>query len=424
MATTGLRYRIAFFLLTFSLLGQGMAVPFGISSIAVLVMIVGLPILITLAITVPPSTHVRRFTRYNSALFAFFAAFFFVGLISGKIGYPSYLLSIIIHQIYYMICIVLLGPIGIWRSLRIAAWINIAAVAIQIFGGIIGIDELVMLRFLGIDKGSSVERWGFLPRASGLSTEPAHLSYILLPVLLVALFGGREKYSPLRKGRGFFLVCYILTMSVLAYLQLTIALLASNIHRRSFSSIFLSVVAALLLGSALMTIPFARDRIDGMLLLLDSEPTKSSSVFSIQSNTLVTLQSLKDAPFLGNGITSHRVIYEDEIGDIYDFVIDDNWQGLNKNDAGSLPLLLLSETGVVGFTIFVYFVFMAVWRFSRLKGELAVSGLAHALTLGVVGLRYGQFASQFIMLNLQVVLFCLAALRFPPRQTEEVAKTP
>lgn len=411
MATTGLRYRTAFLLLTLSLLGQGIAAPFGISSMAVLVMIVGLPILTTLAITTPPSTPVRRFTRYNSVLFTFFAAFSLVGLLSGKMGYPSYLISIAIHQIFYMICLVLLGPIGIWRSLRTVIWINIVAVAVQIGGGLVGSDELVRLSFLGVDKGSSIEYWSFLPRASGLATEPAHLSYLLLPPLLLTLLGSRVNHTLWRRyDRGPLLVCYLLTMSIVAYLQLTIALLAANLKHRRIKTLLLTILSIVALGSVLMTIPLARDRIDSTLILLSGETTNSSSVFAIQSNSLVALHSMEEAPLLGNGITSHRVTYEATIGNLFDFVIDETWQGLNQNDAGSLLLLLLSETGLVGFTVFLAFVSMAVLRLSNLSGELALLGLVHALALGVIGLRYGQFASPYIMLNMQVVLFCLAAL--------------
>jgi O-Antigen ligase len=405
------RYRIASILLTLSLLGQGIAAPFNISSMAMLVMIIGLPILTTLALTTRSSMPVRRFTRYNLALFTFFAVFSIVGLLSGKIGYPSYLLSIAIYQIFYMSCLVLLGPIGVWHSLRLVVWINIVAVAIQIGGGLVGSDEMVRLSFFGVDKGSSIEYWGFLPRASGLTTEPAHLSYLLLPSLLLTLLGSHVNQTLWRGyDRGPFLVCYLLTMSIVAYLQLTIALIAANFQRRRIKTILLMILSIVVLSSAVMAIPFVRDRIDSALLLLDGEVTNSSSVFAIQSNFMVTLHSMEESPILGNGITSHRVSYEAVIGNLFNFIIDEAWQGLNQNDAGSLFLLLLSETGIVGFVIFLAFVSMAVLHLSRLKGELALLGLVHALALGVIGLRYGQFASPYIMLNMQIVLFCLAAL--------------
>jgi hypothetical protein len=405
------RYRTASFLLTLSLLGQGIAAPFGISSMAVLVMIVGLPILTTFALTTQSSSTVRRFARYNSILCIFFVVFALVALLSGKMGYPSYLVSIAIHQLFYMSCLVLLGPIGIWRTLRTVVWINIFAVTIQIGGGLLGSDVLVQLRFLGIDKGTSIEYWGLLPRASGLATEPAHLSYLLLPPLLLALLASRATHTLWRRyERVPFLVCYVLTMSIVAYLQLVIALLATNLQRRGIKTLLLTIFSVVLLGSALMAIPFARDRIDSSLILLSGDATNSSSVFAIQSNTLVTLQSLEEAPILGNGITSHRLTYDATIENLFNFVIDEKWLGLNQNDGGSLLLLLLSETGIVGFAVFVVFVSMAVLRLSSLKGEIALLGLVHALALGVIGLRYGQFASPYFMLNMQVVLFCLAAL--------------
>lgn len=408
MITADPRYLTAFVLLTLSLLGQGISAPFGISSLAVLVMIAGLPIILPLAMTASRSAAVRRFLKSNLVLGFIFTFYFLLGFLNSKLGYPSYILSIVIHQLFYMSCLILLGPIGVWRSLRIVVWLNIAVVGVQILGSLIGNYSLVHLDFLGIDKGASIEYWGFLPRASGLMTEPAHLSYIMLPILLITLIDGRKVPAVMRRGRGLILTCYLLTFSLVAYLQLIISLLTANIQRLRFKSLFVTALASAVFGGILIAVPFARDRIDSTLMLLEGENTNSSSVFAIQSNTLVALRSIGEAPLLGNGLTSHRVTYKATIDDLFNFPLDDTWQGLNSNDAGSLILLIISENGLLGFSLFLVFMIKAILFLSRCDGELALLGLVHALTLCVVGLRYGQWASTFVMLNLQVVFFVLA----------------
>jgi hypothetical protein len=338
-----------------------------------------------------------------------FIFYLLVAFLSGKLGYPSYILSIAIHQFFYMSCLILLGPIGVWRSLRTVVWVNIAAVAIQIYGTILGNDALVQLNFLGIDKGSSFEYLGFLPRVSGLATEPAHLSYIMLPILLIALIGRQNIPAEMSKGRSLILACYLLTFSLVAYLQLFFSMLLINIRRIHLKSIFLISLISVIIGSLMINTHFIKDRIDSAIFAISGENTNSTSIFAIQSNILVALSSLSESPLLGNGLTSHRVTYEATIEDVINYKIDETWRSLNSNDASSLILLIISEAGLLGLVLFLGFLKRAIHILSRCEGQFAMLGFVHAVTLAVVGLRYGQWASPFIMLNLQVVLFVLAA---------------
>jgi len=127
---------------------------------------------------------------------------------------------------------------------------------------------------------------------------------------------------------------------------------------------------------------------------------------------LVTLSSLKEAPLFGKGITSHRGTYDDVIEIFYGDTLDENWRGLNQNDAGSLFLLMLSETGFIGFILFYGAIIFSIKYFSsRLKSEIATFGFAFSLTLFFDGIRYGQLASIHIMLSIQMILYCLAFLK-------------
>ena len=408
-------------LMTLVLSFQGLPAPFGVSSLAVATMIATMPIVVALAIVAKRNGGEARFVRHNTVLMAVFVFFAVVAEWNGGLAYPSYLISIGIHQCFFAACLLASGAEGVWRAYKAAALINVAFVTLQMIGGLIGSSDLVRLSFLGVMKGS-IEYWLSLPRASGLMTEPAHLSYLLLPPLLVTLLAGREAPQEMRSGRLAMLASYVLTLSLVAYVQLGIALVIGSIRQRSFKTLAVSCVAIAALGSAYVSIPFASDRINGVLALAEGDATDQSSVFAIQSNALVTATSLGEAPLLGLGITSHRQSYERIIEFLFDFPIDDAWLGLNKDDAGSLVLLLLSEGGVAGLALFVGFVGYAVIRISRMRGAVAIIGLAHALTLAVVGLRYGQWASVHIMLNLQVVLFCLASAGPTVRPARRAAK--
>ncbi|MGV8934017.1 MAG: hypothetical protein ACOH1I_05305 [Gallionellaceae bacterium] len=407
---TGTVYKsISILMLTLVLLSQGLPAPFGISSLAVFAMMVLLPPLATLALARKRSAADRTFVYYNLLLVAVFAFFAMVALINGGLAYQSYLVSIAIQQCFFVACLLLAGAEGVWRSFKFAALVNVGFVMLQMVGGVFGSDTFVKLHFLGVMKGT-IEYWQFLPRASGLMTEPAHLSYLLLPPLLVSLLTGRESRKVMRSGRLAMLAAYVLTMSLIAYLQLAIALIIASLRRKSFKALVVAFVGLTVIGAVYMVVPFGHDRVEGLIELASGQSvTKQSSVFSIQSNALVAAASLEKAPILGQGLTSHRRLYEDIINSLFDFPIDDTWLGLNKDDAGSLFLLLLSESGYIGLLLFLAFIIYAILRLSRQRGRIATIGLAHALTLAVVGLRYGQWASVHILLNLQVVLYCLAA---------------
>ena len=80
------------------------------------------------------------------------------------------------------------------------------------------------------------------------------------------------------------------------------------------------------------------------------------STFAIFSNFLVTKESLSNNPLIGSGIGTHALNYDKYIG-IY-FSEDNIWREmeLNREDANSLMLRLLSETGIIGAALFLLFI--------------------------------------------------------------------
>ncbi|MBW8846950.1 MAG: hypothetical protein JF607_18450 [Burkholderiales bacterium] len=401
---------IASWLLTLVLCTQGIAGPFGISSLGVAMVMASIPLLLLLAAGHAFDSHERAFIKLNVVCVGLIALYSAVGQWHGGMAYPSYVGAILLHQIVFCLALVFATEEGVFLAYRRAAFINGGFVLLQMVGGLLGILDLVSLKFLGVMKGN-IEFIGWLPRASGLMTEPAHLSYLLLPPILVTLLARREHPAVYRQGRLFLLGVYTLTMSLVAIVQLALAVLVNNLLRRSVKAMVATLAVASVLTGGYAAIPFARDRIDGIFTAWEGGNSEQTSVFAVQSNALVTLGSLEQAPLLGQGLTSHRKTYEALIEGIFDFQIDDSWIGLNKDDAGSLILLLLSETGIIGLCLFYGFTGKALWTFGSTKGTTALVATAHGLALAVVGLRYGQLASTHVMLNLQVVLYCYAAIR-------------
>ena len=83
--------------------------------------------------------------------------------------------------------------------------------------------------------------------------------------------------------------------------------------------------------------------------------TVNLSTFALFSNSLVAYNSFRDNPIFGSGLGSHKLSYHKYIGDIVD--VNKISTFLNVDDANSLFLRLLSETGLFGIIIFFYFIF-------------------------------------------------------------------
>jgi O-antigen ligase len=80
------------------------------------------------------------------------------------------------------------------------------------------------------------------------------------------------------------------------------------------------------------------------------------------SNALVTKKSLKLSPLIGTGLGSHEISYARFIPEIKR---KEGTHLVNVQDAASLFLRLLSETGVLGLGLFLFFLL----RFYLRKGD-------------------------------------------------------
>ncbi len=393
-------------------LSQGVYGPLGLSSLAIFLMAISLVPVIFLSIFAKHLVCELRFMRYNIFLMLLTIFFGGIGVFYGGPKYPQYIGTLVFHQIFIAAIIIVIRPVGIFIALKCAAYINIFFVGLQILGGLLNIDSLVKLDSLFVMKGENIEYFSLIPRASGLMTEPAHLSYLLLPIILIMSLSSRKENKIYSGGKYLFLMAYFLTFSLVAYMQILGAFLICNLRKLSLKRLFLGVLISLIVFSIYSSIPFAKDRISGVEEIIDGSNTKQSSVFAIQSNALVTFSSLKEAPFFGRGLTSHRGTYDDVIESIYSVPIEENWKGLNQNDAGSLPLLMLSETGLIGFVLFYGFIFFSFkYFYSKIESEISIFGLAFSLSLLFDGIRFGQLASIHLMLSIQMIFYCLAALK-------------
>lgn len=400
------------FMLTMVMLTVGMNSPF-FSSVAVSLMIFFIPILFALIV------H-RRFydksiiiyIRYQIYLISIFFFYSLVAFVKGGMPYPSYLFSILIHICFFVGCLIMIGPISIVKIFLLVGAINIFFYAIQLFGGFLDSPVLMRLEFLNIMNAIHVEKFGFFPRASGLASEPVHLSYLLLPsLLLLFLMKSRNGHSR-RYKKAFFISTYFATFSLVASVQLAISLVLTFFRKLSLANGLKAVLFSFAIFYIYTLSPIAQERISGLEDGFSGVETNQSSIFAIQSNILVAGVSLQDSPILGRGLTSHRKTFEDSFVGLFGNYIDESWTTMNQNDGASLYILIVSEMGILGIFGYFLFLFYLFNKFKKSNNDIAIIGLVFTVCLAMNSLRYGNIASLYIMLNLQIVLYCLALLKF------------
>jgi len=233
----------------------------------------------------------------------------------------------------------------------------------------------------------------FVPRAGNLSQtliflriysimpEPSVLAIILTPAMFVALnnISSKSTIYISRFRSQIIFSAYFLTFSSVAFVGLILAsiillyrknLLNINSRKIVYLPILLIILSSLFFG-LYQSIPDYKHRIDAVVavlsdpasrdLILSGPMRKNASVFILFTNVNVALDSLRINPFFGLGLGSHPKHFNSfysEMRAAADAEVNRLLWGMgfsvSSEDANSLFVRLLSETGLVGVIIFLW----------------------------------------------------------------------
>jgi hypothetical protein len=274
---------------------------------------------------------------------------------------------------------------------------------LQIFGGVTGWRPPGVL--------------GPFLRANSIEPEPAHLTtYLTMAAGLafVRLGGlGRSKISPSVRAvmpawaavaiMGGFAV----SVSIVGYAGILLAVAATSgiwlLVRRRLSSTRriswrLAAVGGLVCALGAVAVPYVTgsslaEKLSTISLIYDNPANPDSgeggaplsdsislannvgtnaSALTLAVNTNVMLANLRERPLLGAGIGAHPVSYDDNVPEYAQMV--ENLVGMNKDDAASLAIRLLSETGLVGTAIFILGGLWGCWIGFRATRQAVMHG--------------------------------------------------
>jgi len=235
-------------------------------------------------------------------------------------------------------------------------------------------------------------KWGVIPGGLGLRinsvfSEPAYYAAAMAPAFFVAIynFTNRNTLWVSRKQSALIAVVYLLTYSSLGILgvMLTLVFLLLNM---GFVRYGLAIIPILIFGTqwAYVNVPEFRDRIDGTNELVETQNIYSYDVhgssFVLYNNSHVAWENFIRNPILGTGLGSHATAFEK-----YSFTnLDGAVQiDFNSQDANSLFLRLMSETGIYGLGLMLYLLFRC-WIFSPKSFERENWVISNGLVIIIV----------------------------------------
>jgi hypothetical protein len=197
-------------------------------------------------------------------------------------------------------------------------------------------------------------------RLTSFDLEPSFVCYALTPFAFVSIVNLIEKKSIHINTKWSILgiIAYMLTVSPMAILGIIITLFLNYFRRVNLFKLVnvLPFIIILIVTSIIIysNIPVIKMKIDDTYETFIGEKELyevNLSSYAFISNYRVAINSVKENPIFGIGLGAHEINY-DRYKTI-DFIRDE----LNKKDANSLFLRIISELGLFGIILFLFFLF-------------------------------------------------------------------
>lgn len=223
-----------------------------------------------------------------------------------------------------------------------------------------GYDFSYILPGWSLGGGETGGRTTYFLRVTSILTEPAAFSTVMIPAFFASLTSlfSKDDFRFLGKWNSSIIVLsFFFTFSSTGYIGIIflLLLLMYNYRKWSYLIVYTIIISALVL-LIYNNISEFRTRVDDSVSILTREMELQEgnlSTFALFSNALVAYNSFKDNPFFGSGLGSHEISYDKYIGEI----VKVDFKVVNREDANSFFLRLLSETGLFGLLIIFIFIF-------------------------------------------------------------------
>lgn len=261
---------------------------------------------------------------------------------------------------------------------------------LQMFLYYFKIGDLYSFSFLGL-KDVNLTKNGFLLRLYSIASEPAALCGILLPAVYLSinnLING-DKTIVGKKYSIILLFVFANTFSLIGYIYLLVMAVANIVYNGKVSAgkVIVSFIFIIFILFALFKSESMQERISGIVSVEAIESSQNLSVIAVYSNYLVSKKVLENDLLLGGGLFNHEYYYNKYIGTFYSH--NSLRMELNKDDAASLYLRVISELGISGLIIFITVILWMLFNCNA-KDSLKPFSIAFTLSFILLGIRAGS----------------------------------
>ena len=240
-----------------------------------------------------------------------------------------------------------------------------------------------------------LSKTGFL-RVNSILPEPATFCYSMMPAFFVSISSfSKNNFRFLKKWKSLIIISSVFfSFSLVGYIGMivSLALLFYNYVKMRYLAMGGALIVVVMffaynnIGDIKMRVDDSIDVLTGKMNLYSA----NLSTFTLFSNALVAYESFKDNPVFGSGLGSHEISYNRYIGKVVS--IHRVVMFLNVEDANSLFLRLLSETGLFGLLLIFYFIFkFRVLKKNDKSGYLWLISNAILAMFLIRLLRYGHY---------------------------------
>lgn len=204
-------------------------------------------------------------------------------------------------------------------------------------------------------------------RINSILPEPSGFVVCLMPAFFFALVSFlRRGVSLSDKIKGLIIIlAFLLSQSSTGYIGISLSILLVIINYcRIRYYIFAVILAFVFIFLVYNKFEVFKIRVDHTIQVIKEEKSLQRvnfSTYTLYTNARIAFESFKRSPLIGSGLGSHELSYDTFIGSL-------KYAGRarsNTQDATSLFLRLMSETGLAGIALF--FIFMFKYHLRRSK---------------------------------------------------------
>jgi hypothetical protein len=230
----------------------------------------------------------------------------------------------------------------------------------------------------------SVTQGGFGIRMNSIFSEPSYFAAVIAPAFFVALYNlsSNKKLFIDRKRSIIIGVAYLLTFSSLGIFGIYLAVLLLLLNLGFFRyAILFAPIFYYSFNYSYENIAEFRQRFDGTFDIFTTQDFRNHEIhgssFVLYNNYHVALENFKRNPVFGTGLGSHPTAFEKYSLTKLEGVVEIDF---NKQDANSMALRLMSETGLYGLVFMLVFI-IKCWIFKPRAAETEVWVMSNALIL-------------------------------------------